>query len=578
MRSSARNFVVACVIGLALASVPRLQAQSSSPKALYTEAIAREHTLRRDIEKAGATSSASAVLGRVRTLVGAYQRMARQFPASGYMDNALWQGALLAADAFWSFGEAADRTTALDMFSALRSQFPTSSLIKESAPHVKRLTQAKSPPRRAIPAAATPAVASAAVTTSTLTGIKRDVLHDAVRITVELAREVPFRVEQLANPRRVFVDFESTRATEALKDVTIPFSDEVVRQVRVGRHADTRTRVVMDLEGSGRYSAYPLYNPYRVVIDFERSTQGPNVVAAVSLKESPLVLHTRDERVAALADAVPATVEERAPGSDEVAPDLVVTVAPPAPPAINMAGGFSLSRQLGLGVSRVVIDPGHGGHDPGAKTSGLTEADLVLDVALRLEQLLKHEGIDVVLTRRVDAFVPLEERTTVANKAGADLFLSIHANASRNTAARGVETYFLNLTTNPEAEAVAARENAASERTMRQLPEIVRSIALNNKIDESRDFASMIQRSLSTQLRKWDRDVRNLGVKQAPFMVLLGATMPSVLAEISFITNREDADSLKTDKHRQHIAEALAAGVMNYQQSLKRVPLVAAEQ
>ena len=243
---------------------------------------------------------------------------------------------------------------------------------------------------------------------------------------------------------------------------------------------------------------------------------------------------------------------------------------------VNGTGGFSLSRQLGLRVSRVVIDPGHGGHDPGAKTKGLTEAELVLDVALRLEQLLaKQDGFEVVLTRRVDTFVPLEERTAIANREGADLFLSIHANASTNSAARGIETYFLNLTANPDAEMVAARENAASSRSMNQLPDIVKAIALNNKIHESRDFASMVQSSLHSQLQKTDASVRNLGVKQAPFMVLLGATMPSVLAEISFITNKQDAAMLKTEKYRQHIAEALLAGVLRYQQSLKAGPQIA---
>jgi N-acetylmuramoyl-L-alanine amidase len=235
-----------------------------------------------------------------------------------------------------------------------------------------------------------------------------------------------------------------------------------------------------------------------------------------------------------------------------------------------------LSRQLGLGVSRIVIDPGHGGHDPGAKASGLTEASLVLDVALRLETLLQQlPGVEVILTRRVDAFVPLEERTAIANREGADLFLSIHANASRRIAARGIETYFLNLTTDPEAESVAARENAASARTMRQLPDIVKTIALNNKIDESRDFAAMIQSALYTQLKRADATVKNLGVKQAPFMVLLGATMPSVLAEVSFITNRQDQALLKTGAHRQRIAEALYAGILEYQLALKKAPVMA---
>jgi len=237
----------------------------------------------------------------------------------------------------------------------------------------------------------------------------------------------------------------------------------------------------------------------------------------------------------------------------------------------------SLSRQLGLGVSRIVIDAGHGGHDPGAKVSGLTEADLVLDVSERLAKLLRKQGVDVVLTRDDDTFVALEERTAIANRASADLFLSIHANASPNPAARGIETYFLNFAANPEAEAIAARENAASSRTMHNLPDIVRAIALNNKIDESRDFATNVQTALYERLSKVNREARSLGVKQAPFMVLIGATMPSVLAEISFLTNGAEGELLKTDRYRSQIAEALFTGVMRYQSSLKRTATVASQ-
>jgi N-acetylmuramoyl-L-alanine amidase len=200
----------------------------------------------------------------------------------------------------------------------------------------------------------------------------------------------------------------------------------------------------------------------------------------------------------------------------------------------------------------------------------------VLDVALRLEKLmLKEGGFEVVLTRRTDSYVSLEERTAIANKAGADLFLSIHSNASASAIARGIETYFLNFAPNTEAEAVAARENAGESRTMRSLPEIVRAIAMNNKRAESRDFASMVQNSMYTEMRKSNKELRNLGVKQAPFMVLVGATMPAVLAEISFITNRQDAALLKTEKYRQQIADALLAGVKRYQQSFKRMPAIA---
>jgi N-acetylmuramoyl-L-alanine amidase len=259
------------------------------------------------------------------------------------------------------------------------------------------------------------------------------------------------------------------------------------------------------------------------------------------------------------------------------------TVAQPAvaplPPSVNGRGGFSLSRQLGLGVARIVIDAGHGGHDPGAMNDGLSEADLVLDVALRLEQLLLAQpGVQVVMTRRTNVFVPLEERTAIANREGADLFLSIHANASQDDRARGIETYFLNFAPNPAAEAIAARENAASAGTMRQLPDIVKAIALNNKIDESRDFASLVQSSMLDRLKRSNKNVKDLGVKQAPFMVLIGATMPSILAEISFLTNRQESTLLRGGAYRQQIAEALFNGLMRYQRSLKAAPETVASQ
>jgi N-acetylmuramoyl-L-alanine amidase len=398
-----------------------------------------------------------------------------------------------------------------------------------------------------------------------LTAIHRQSLPDALRITLEIEREVPFHDERLDGPPRVFLDLQNTRAVAALRDAVLPFGDDLVQRVRVGRQLDSRTRVVLDLKSAARYSVYTLYNPYRIVIDFERSLGAPApAIEAKTPASAGRIALASDSRVAATADS------RLAPADDDA--------FPPTPPSANTSGSFSLSRQLGLGAARIVIDAGHGGHDPGAKARGLSEADIVLDIALRLEKLLlKQAGVEVVLTRRTDTFIALEERTEIANREDADLFLSIHANASADAGARGIETYFLNFAANAEAEAVAARENAGAAKNMRHLPEIVRSIALNNKIDESRDFAAAVQGSLHRQLRKVNREVRNLGVKQAPFMVLIGATMPSVLAEVSFITNRQDANHLKTERYRQEIAEALAAGVMSYQQALKKVSTVATQ-
>jgi N-acetylmuramoyl-L-alanine amidase len=579
LRRSLASLLVAISLGATL-TLP-VRAQSPSPRTLYTDALVQERALRREIEKRRSDAQEPALLKRVRSLVETYSRMSRQFPTSGYMDNALWQAAVLAADAFWTFGEPEDRSTALEMFSELSARFPKSSKVKESPSHVKRLRAARTGPRDAPQRAA---AGTSTTATTDLTAVKREVLADALRITLELGQEVTFRSERLDGPPRVFIDFENTRPIAAIKDATIPFDEDVVQKVRIGRQTEARTRVVMDLSGAGRHSIYTLYNPYRVVIDFARVPGTTAAVAAAASAAAPAVRQAAANPISGtpgatlVASATPPMTPAPAAASDDgsAAPSIAAGPSAPAAPSVNGSGGFSLSRQLGLRVSRVVIDPGHGGHDPGAKTRGLTEADLVLDVALRLEKLLaKHDGFEVVLTRRVDTFVPLEERTAIANREGADLFLSIHANASANGAARGVETYFLNLTANPDAEAVAARENAGSSRNMSQLPDIVKAIALNNKITESRDFASMIQASLASQLQKTDSKVRNLGVKQAPFLVLLGASMPSVLAEISFITNKQEAAMLKTEKHRQRIAEALYAGVLRYQQSLKTGPQIA---
>ena len=220
----------------------------------------------------------------------------------------------------------------------------------------------------------------------------------------------------------------------------------------------------------------------------------------------------------------------------------------PGAPAENGAGGFSIARQLGLGVSRIVIDPGHGGKDPGAPGSKTTEAAVVLDVALRVEKILAAEGgVEVVLTRRTDTFVPLEERTAMANRHAADLFLSIHANSSRNRKAAGVETYILNFATNADAAAVAARENAAAVGSMRNLPDMVSAITQGNKRDESRELASAVQESMVARLRPHNPPLRDLGVKQAPFVVLIGAGMPSVLAEIAFISHDGEGGLLRTE-------------------------------
>jgi N-acetylmuramoyl-L-alanine amidase len=612
-----------------------LLAGASSPSAaqpvrdLYERAQARERVVR---------EAESPTLQQIRNAVAAYERVVLRYPASAYCDNALWQGGNLSMLAYERFGKAADKQTSVRLLTLLTTEYPSSSFVRRARSTIADLDRAKgdvaskrptvdvaakeetprkqeaAPPRKqemaprkeegsrvAAPATIAesdlaapvvtkpipttfmsttpPASAPADSAVITIRNITRSPLEDGVRVSIEMDRELTFRHEQLANPKRIFFDLKGARPIQSLADATMKFSDDVVREIRLGRHPENTTRVVLDTEGVDSYSVFTLYEPFRVIVDFKRSSAVAPAATRNLPAPSPVAVSTtgpstpEPKAVAEAASSAPA---------EAVIPSRSITATElPAPgvPSANSNGQFSLARQLGLGVSRIVIDPGHGGHDPGARSGGLNEAELTLDVALRLHKLLeKQPGIEVVMTREKNIYIPLEERTAIANREAADLFLSIHANASRNVNARGIETYFLNFASNPEAEAVAARENSASGKSMHSLPDIVRAIALNNKIDESRDFATTVQKSMVSKLSVRNSQVRDLGVKQAPFVVLIGAGMPSVLAEISFITHKQEGQLLKTPAYRQSIAEGLLEAILRYQRSLKRKTAIAARE
>ena len=548
----------------------------------YVAALAQERVVRAAMSAPDAPAS---TVTQVRDVVTAYRNVVKQYPASGYSDNALWQAGRLALDAYVRFGETRDHDTAVRLLNALVASYPTSKLVKQVPEQLARaqlpaMVTAAAPAASAVPAAA-PATSPASAL-ATVRSIKRTPLPDGIRLVIELDAEVSFHEERLADPARVFVDLASTKVAADLRDRTLRFDgdSDIVHQVRVGRHPDNTTRVVFDAMGVGKYSIYPLYDPYRLVIDCVRGLAPPPLLTAHALNTAPIrrlpLVAPRAGTALAEAYAVllPPPALPTLPSRDDAPRTAAIGVGAPststAPPAKNSGGGFSIARQLGLGVSRIVIDPGHGGHDPGAQGKGIDEAELVLDVSLRLEKLLqKVPGVEVILTRRTDDFIPLQERTAIANREGADLFLSVHANASTNPQARGIETYFLNFANSMGAAAVAARENAASGQSMGALPDFVKAIALNNKLDESRDFASAVQRSMFDRLRGPNKTLKDLGVKQAPFVVLIGAAMPSVLAEISFVTNPQESKLLKATAYRQRIAEALYGAVRRYQTSLK---------
>jgi N-acetylmuramoyl-L-alanine amidase len=610
-----------------LAGVTPAAAQGA--KTRYETSLEREGVVRLLLAEDADDSAAvrSDTLRQVTRLVASYEGIVRRYPTTGYADNALWQGAALSEAAYRRFGRADDRSKALRLYTWLVNEYPTSPLVKraivqaaglektevvDAAPAAAPPPAPADPPRPASASAAvappvrpaTPSAAAAAPTTpaappvnasapAILTDIQRVVLQNSVRVTLALDREVPYYEERIASPDRVFFDLKGAQLAAPLLDKAISYSDDIVRQIRTGRHPNETVRVVLDLDGVARYSVFTLYNPYRVVIDCERATAVPVKQATVT---PPARVAEDSSAVDPAPPAPPPPTAAVSPSSTTGAPPVplpekrtAITMPPTPPPAAvaadpvapaapmsNGAGGYSLSRQLGLGISRIVIDPGHGGHDPGSSGHGIKEADLTLDIALRVEKLLQEEaGVEVVLTRRSDVYVPLEERTAIANRESADLFLSIHANASRNSAAHGVETYYLSFASTPDAEAVAARENSASGRAMHNLPDIIKAIALNNKLDESRDLAAMVQEAMVTRLRRSNKNMRNLGVKKAPFVVLIGAGMPSVLAEVSFLTNRQEAQLLKSPAYKQRIAEALNDAVMKYRKALKRQTTVA---
>ena len=585
MKVTVSKTAAAVLVLAAFAAPGAHEASAQSAASLYNRAATRERIVREAGDRAG--------VRQLRAAVASYERIVRRFPASAYCDNALWQGANLALLAYERSGDVADRQQALRLLSQLQRGYPSSSLRSRVPPLIADLEAAArtAPGPRALavsgPAGTSPVatsgtaalpVAAPAAGVVTLREIRRAFTPEGLRVIVELDGEAIFSQERLENPPRLFFDMKRTRAAGSLQDTTIRFGDGPVRLIRLGRRAADTTRVVFDLTGIEGYSVFTLYNPFRVIVDFKTAPAPGTIVGAAATSGSvtpPVPLSpppARELRLETKAVAVP-----------DVAPPPTIIAGPippiPSSPSVNLNGQFSLARQLGLGISRVVIDAGHGGHDPGARANGLNEAEVVLDIASRVRALLeKVPSMEVRMTRDSDVFVPLEQRTAIANREGADLFLSIHANASPNSRARGVETYFLNFASNPEAEAVAARENSTSGKTMRSLPDIVRAIALNNKIDESRDFADAVQKSMIRKLSARNAHVRDLGVKQAPFVVLIGAGMPSVLAEISFLTNKQDAQLLKTTAYRQQIAEALYEAVLRYQGSLKKMRSVAARE
>jgi N-acetylmuramoyl-L-alanine amidase len=569
--------LIAALLSVSISAAPRTEKAALLQKAhqAYLAAQAMEAALNEKPE----TERTRAEYLKV---ISAYQRTYLITPHTSYADNALTSIAKL-------YEEIKDNADAIKTLKFLIHEYPSTPFKDAAEKDIARLS------------GVTPLSTAPAKTTS-VDNIRYWEAPNSVRVVVDVGSDVTFTQGEAKEPDRVFIDVTPARLNSALIGKQWPVKSGLLQQIRVGQYDLSTVRVVLDLGTIGRVTSFTLRDPDRLIID----VVGKDAVT-VSSPKAPATGATNTPAAATAsvnpADTIPTAVptpeppakpatkaattgtsgasatKKTADSKPAAAPTTAApttaaaTAAAPAadakvivPAKASNAGTRSLVRSLGLKLSRVVIDAGHGGHDTGTiGPGGYTEKELVLDVANRLKALIENEiGAEVVMTRSDDSFIPLESRTAIANQQESDLFISIHANSSAVRSVHGVETYYLNFTSSREALETASRENASSERSIHELQDLVKKIMLQDKVDESKELAQHIEKALYA--RKGSGVDR--GVKRAPFVVLIGANMPSVLAEICFISNPNDEKNVKIPENRQAIAESLFAGVKSYAESL----------
>jgi N-acetylmuramoyl-L-alanine amidase len=468
---------------------------------------------------------------------------------------------------------------------ATRDTVPTAAKPRSQLPTAARIAEPISYTVPRAPVSPSPA--------ATITGIRHWSTPSYTRVAIDLGDDVTYEATRIPHPDRLAFDLHHSHITTALMGKSFAVTDQgYLTRIHTLQLTPDTTRIVLDVSDIADYSAFLLPNPSRLIIDIHARTQPqaadqptvPTLKPRVAQVRTPTpTIATPDPTDSADLTTQPGAVEATTrPTAKPIAARIHKPSEPGATPATpatpTAAGETSLVRALGLKINRIVIDAGHGGHDSGTiGAGGIQEKDVVLDVALRVGKLLHDRlGAQIIYTRSDDTFIPLETRTAIANKAQADLFLSIHANSSPDPSARGVETFYLNFTADPTALDVAARENAVSDQSIHQLSDLVKKITLKDKIEESREFAADVEQSLYSGLAQGNDGLKDRGVKKAPFVVLIGANMPSILAEISFVTNDRDADQLRRPDYRQRVAESLFQGVARYEQGLgdPRLPIM----
>jgi N-acetylmuramoyl-L-alanine amidase len=512
-----------------------------------------------------------------RVAVDAYQFVVREYPVSPASRDALFTlGEVYLSDLH-------NPQEARNTFQQYLHRYPRHDKTHEARERLKQIDQLLAEHVKKEEPSPEPAPSRQAGGLPVVTAIRRWVGPNYSRVVIGVEGEVKFDTIRLANPDRIVLDLENSRLSPELIGKSFPIEDGYLKQIRVGQYTPQVSRIVLDVAKLEDYSIFSLPNPFRLVIDIHGTSQELTAKAKTppsrkgATKSAPKASATSAATVKKDArEKQSASLAKRPEPSGERDKTAAVVVPPIKPAAPTVSGSQTLTRALGLKIGRIVIDPGHGGHDTGTiGPTGLREKDVVLDVGLRLKKLLeKNTGCEVIMTRSDDTFIPLEERTAIANEKGADLFISIHANASRDPDARGVETYYLNFTSNPDALEVAARENATSQESVHQLQDLIKKIALTEKVEESQDFARLVQREVYRKIARTGGSQRNRGVKKAPFVVLIGANMPSILAEISFLSNPRDERLLRRASYRESIAEALYKGVLDYVKNLGEVKTV----
>jgi N-acetylmuramoyl-L-alanine amidase len=485
--------------------------------------------------------------------VAMFDRVAAELPASSLADDALMLAAGLLEQSLGAQEEAYLR------YRQVVETFPRGDKAPQARDKLRSLARYAPKPTSTVaatpapkqPTAVVPEVLPPIVTPGSrearLSSVRFWSNPGYTRVVIDLTANVAYTsnflhadpVENL--PPRLYLDFGPASVDSALTAPTM-VEDGLLRRIRTGVADGGKVRVVLDLGSVGQYKIFPLNDPYRVVIDIS-GDQVPTLTA-----NEP-----------ALQAAAPVK-------SDEVAKILERQPLPAPPPVLPVAPVLT-------GLRRIVIDPGHGGKDPGAiGPSGLKEKDVTLAMSLKIAERLRETlGCEVILTRDRDVYLPLEERTAIANKVGADLFISVHANAAPNRQAFGIETYYLNFSKNDKAAAVAARENGTTLKEVGDLELILFDLMANAKINESSRLAAEIQRALVGRLGKQFDEIRDLGVRQGPFYVLLGATMPSVLVEAAFISHPREERRLATSSYHEHTADAIADAVKSYARAHKLI-------